>query len=68
MRDLEAIVHPLVVAHREAVLAGLPPGQALVVFDIPLLFETGGREAVRALLQYGVVPLVFFAPYIIHNC
>ena len=42
---LEAIVHPAVAARREAFLiehAGAP----LVVFDIPLLFEKGGAEAV----------------------
>lgn len=42
---LEAIVHPAVGAQREAFLiehAGAP----LVVFDIPLLFEKGGAEAV----------------------
>ncbi|MEG9269603.1 dephospho-CoA kinase [Qipengyuania sp. Mu-71] len=42
---LEAIVHPAVAAQREAFLiehAGAP----LVVFDIPLLFEKGGAEAV----------------------
>lgn len=42
---LEAIVHPAVGAQREAFLiehASAP----LVVFDIPLLFEKGGAEAV----------------------
>jgi len=42
---LEAIAHPAVAAQREAFLiehAGAP----LVVFDIPLLFEKGGAEAV----------------------
>lgn len=47
MRDLEAIVHPLVRAQTEAFLqrhreAGVP----LVVLDIPLLFETGGETRV----------------------
>ncbi len=42
---LEALVHPAVAARREAFLiehAGAP----LVVFDIPLLFEKGGADAV----------------------
>lgn len=45
MRALEAIVHPAVRAERAAFLdrhADAP----LVVFDIPLLFETGGKRAV----------------------
>lgn len=47
MRDLEAIVHPLVRAETDAFLrrhreAGAP----LVVLDIPLLFETGGEGRV----------------------
>lgn len=41
---LEAIVHPLVAARRDAFLAGARAGDAaLVVLDIPLLFETGGE-------------------------
>ncbi len=46
---LEAIVHPAVRAARETFLlehAGAP----LVVFDIPLLFETGGAEEVDQVL------------------
>lgn len=49
LRRLEAIVHPAVAAmrmrfreaHRDA---------ALIVFDIPLLFEKGGRDQVDAVL------------------
>lgn len=47
MRALESIVHPLVTAAREHFLRSLPAHQALVVFDIPLLYETGGRDTVR---------------------
>ncbi len=46
---LEAIVHPAVARKREAFLiehAGAP----LVVFDIPLLFEKGGAEAVDRIV------------------
>ena len=45
---LEAIVHPAVAAERQAFLIehGSEP---LVVFDIPLLFEKGGHEAVDAV-------------------
>ena len=48
MRDLEAIVHPLVVEARDCFLQSLPAEHALVLFDIPLLYETGGRDSVRA--------------------
>jgi dephospho-CoA kinase len=40
IKRLEAIVHPAVAAARAAFLA--KHGAALVVFDVPLLFETGG--------------------------
>ncbi|ANK12336.1 dephospho-CoA kinase [Erythrobacter neustonensis] len=42
---LEAIVHPAVVTKRAAFLAA-NAGKRAVVFDIPLLFERGGHEAV----------------------
>lgn len=45
IRRLEAIVHPAVRAEREAFLrrhAAAP----IVVFDVPLLFETGGERSV----------------------
>lgn len=42
---LEAIVHPAVAAKRAAFLAANSDKPA-VVFDIPLLFERGGHEAV----------------------
>lgn len=46
---LEAIVHPAVAAMRGAFLAR-HADVPLVVFDIPLLFEKGGFEAVDAVL------------------
>lgn len=42
---LEAIVHPAVAEERGAFLIE-HAGQDMVVFDIPLLFEKGGHEAV----------------------
>ncbi|MHB2168312.1 dephospho-CoA kinase [Alsobacter sp. R-9] len=42
MAKLEAIVHPLVAAARDAFLVR-HEGAPLVVLDIPLLFETGGE-------------------------
>jgi dephospho-CoA kinase len=49
IKQLESIVHPLVVAEREKLLAALPDESIrLIVFDIPLLFETNGRDQVSA--------------------
>jgi dephospho-CoA kinase len=45
---LEAIVHPAVAAMREGFLAE-HADRPLVVFDIPLLFEKGGWNAVDAV-------------------
>lgn len=45
MKRLEAIVHPAVGEERAAFLARHADAPA-VVFDIPLLFETGGERAV----------------------
>lgn len=51
MKQLEAIVHPLVrqaeLAFRETARDG---GAALAVLDIPLLFETGGQDRVDAVV------------------
>jgi len=50
-RELEAIVHPLVGAAQRAFLdAEAAKGTALVVLDIPLLFETGGHARVDAVV------------------
>ena len=47
LKQLEAIVHPLVRADAEAFLTRhREAGAPLVVLDIPLLFETGGRGRV----------------------
>ena len=51
MRRLEAIVHPLVGAHREAFLArARAAGAPLAVLDIPLLFEIGATGDVDVIL------------------
>lgn len=48
---LEAIVHPLVSVARETFLSGAAEkGADLVLFDIPLLFETGGDAHVDAII------------------
>jgi dephospho-CoA kinase len=48
---LEAIVHPLVQAHRNAFLdANRSAGAPVAVLDIPLLFETGADAEVDAVV------------------
>jgi dephospho-CoA kinase len=49
LRRLEAIVHPAIGAKRKDFLER-NAGQALIVFDIPLLFEKGGWEQVDAVV------------------
>jgi dephospho-CoA kinase len=50
-RRLEGIVHPLVMEARGKFLAeAADKGDALVVLDIPLLFETGGDRQVDAVV------------------
>jgi dephospho-CoA kinase len=49
LKKLEALVHPLVAADRQAFLAGAK-GEAIVVLDIPLLFETGADAQMDALV------------------
>jgi dephospho-CoA kinase len=47
LKRLERIVHPLVRADADAFLAGhRAAGRPMAVLDIPLLFETGGRDRV----------------------
>jgi dephospho-CoA kinase len=48
IKTLESIVHPLVAAHRAAFLA--QQTGPLVVFDIPLLFETGADAWLTTVL------------------
>jgi dephospho-CoA kinase len=45
MKKLESIIHPLVAEERNAFLASAEQsGAAVVVLDIPLLYETGGEK------------------------
>ncbi len=57
MRRLEAIVHPAVADERAAFLAAHADA-ALVVFDVPLLFETGGDGAVDRIAVVSAAPEV----------
>ena len=49
LRRLEAIVHPLVGAHRKDFFRRAA-GEPVVVLDVPLLFETGGHKAMDAVV------------------
>lgn len=49
MKRLEAIVHPAVRAERERFLADHADAP-MILFDIPLLFETGGEKAVDSVV------------------
>ena len=56
---LERVVHPLVAADRAAFLArACADGAALVVLDIPLLFETGAEAEMDATLVVTAPPAV----------
>jgi len=57
MRRLEAIVHPAVVAERAAFLLGHADA-ALVLLDVPLLFETGGERYVDCVAVVDAPPAV----------
>lgn len=50
-KKLEDVLHPLVRADSEAFKADMEKaGHRVIVFDIPLLFETGGEKRVDAVL------------------
>lgn len=56
-RRLEAIVHPLVRARENKFLeTGRRHGAAIVVLDIPLLFETGGEDRVDVIVVASCAP------------
>jgi dephospho-CoA kinase len=59
MKKLEKIIHPLVRADADAFLAHHRTERApLAVLDIPLLFETGGRERVDKVVVVTAPPEV----------
>jgi dephospho-CoA kinase len=58
-RRLEAIVHPLVSAHRESFLSRIEAGlYPMCVLDVPLLFETGLDKKVDVVLVVTASPAV----------
>jgi len=50
MKQLEAIVHPLVREEEDAFLERVRASSPIAVLDIPLLFETGGERRCDAIL------------------
>lgn len=57
MRRLEAIVHPLVAAARDAFIAAAGrSGAPVAVLDIPLLYETGGEKLCDAVVVVSAPP------------
>ena len=57
LRRLEAVIHPLVRADADAFVASQRSlGARLVVLDIPLLFETGGRARVDKVVVVTAPP------------
>jgi dephospho-CoA kinase len=59
LRQLEAIVHPLVQdAERRFLTEAEASGAAVAVLDIPLLFETGGEQRVDAVVVATAPPEV----------
>ena len=57
MKRLEAIVHPIVGGLQRAFLEkAAADGHAMVVLDIPLLFETGGEKRADAILVVSAPP------------
>lgn len=55
LRRLEALVHPAVAEERARFVAR-NAGASLLVFDIPLLFETGGEAAVDKVVVVSTSP------------
>lgn len=56
---LEAIVHPLVGAHRLGFFEkARAEGRDIVVLDVPLLFETGGQKSVDKVVVVSAPPEV----------
>ena len=59
LKQLEAIVHPLVQeAERRLLAEAQARGEKVAVLDIPLLFETGGQDRVDAVVVVSAPPEV----------
>lgn len=59
MAELEALIHPLVAAERDAFLGRtVAAGRRLVILDIPLLFEVGADHDVHAVIVVTTTPKI----------
>lgn len=59
MKQLEALVHPMLRAHHQKFLADAErSGAPVAVVDVPLLFETGGEKRVDAVVVVTTSPEV----------
>ncbi len=59
LKRLETILHPMVGDHKRRFLkAGARRREAVVVMDVPLLFETGGETACDAVVTVSAPPFV----------
>jgi len=59
LKRLEAILHPMVGAHKRNFLkCAARRGTGMVVMDVPLLFETGGEAACDAVITVSAPPFV----------
>lgn len=59
LKQLEALIHPLLAQHRQKFYQqSLAKGAPLLVFDIPLLFETGGERGLDAVAVVTAAPEV----------
>jgi dephospho-CoA kinase len=57
MKQLEALVHPMLRAHHQAFLDDAErSGAPVAVVDVPLLFETGGEKRVDAVVVVTTSP------------
>jgi dephospho-CoA kinase len=57
MKQLEALVHPMLRAHHQKFLGDAEKsGASVAVVDIPLLFETGGEKRVDAVVVVTTSP------------
>lgn len=57
IKVLESFIHPLVgKARAEAMQLAIDRGQKIMVFDVPLLFETGGDKAVDKIVVVSAPP------------
>ena len=55
-RDLEAIIHPIVITAADAWFASLDPRHPIAIDDIPLLYETGREQDFEKVIVVACEP------------